>query len=274
MLKFTAKPLNAYTTVHQVSLFSLLKPFIIIVNFSINRRTPLEPKALFRFDASDANLEQLEPPDFSIQNLIRWRLEISKDETYQDYLKNLNHKQTKNFQKTVNKFKNSGASLSVIEKDWSHYVDAVYTLYANVASRHPPGIYDREYFRQIAKKPEYKLICAFLKDQMIGAILILEESDIIHSVCCGLDYHHSKECYAYSSMHYAFIRHAIEAKKFTKADVGFTGDEAKQILNFKPIPSRLDVYTSNRIFRVLLHWFSKYFTATVTAQSKLKINIR
>lgn len=48
-------------------------------------------------------------------------------------------------------------------------------------------------------------------------------------------YEHSKLSYAYSWMHYEFIRYAIESKKFTCADVGFTGDEAKRILNFKPV---------------------------------------
>ena len=278
-MQIHAKPLEAYSSLHEVLLFVPLTKlkwasFSIIINFSLQTPTPLVPTPLLVFHARDSDKPQVASSDFSFNHLTRWRFNISTDQSFDNYLQSLNHKKYKNYKKTEKNFINHGTRISIIEGDWSDHVEAVSRLYANVAARHPPRIYDIDFFRSLAKRSDCKLICAWVNEFMIGMIVILEEGLIIHSVCCGLDYEHSKRSYAYSWMHYEFIRFAIESKKFTSADVGFTGDEAKGILNFKPICSSLNVYANNSILRGLLRSAARLFTATITPQSKLKVRLR
>ncbi len=276
MVKYTAKPFEGYSSLHEVSLFGPLKlfRFLITINFNVTRSPPFNPQSLLTFDAHEGDQASERPPDFSFTNMIRWRLDLTNIQTFEDYVQKLNCKQHKNFRHTLYKFESYKAKISIIESDWSDYADAVYTLYANVASKHPPEIYDRNFFRQIAKMKAYKLIYATYDDKMIGAVVICEEAWVIHSICCGLDYEHTTPCYAYSWMDYAFIRYAIESKKFKYADLGFTADDAKRALNFMPISYRMDVYANHRLIRWLLHLGSRLFTATINSQSKVKFHFK
>jgi peptidoglycan biosynthesis/recognition FemAB-like protein len=279
MMQITANPLDHYTSFHKVSLHVPMSQiqclsFSMIFSFSLHTPSPFYPQPLLRFNARDSDKPPAIPPDFSFEHLIRWRLEISKDQSFEDYLQNLSHLQYKTYKKTERNFTAHGATISIIEGDWSEHADAVYQLYANVASQHPPGIYDIEFFRHIAKKSDYKLISAWVNGLMFGAVVVLEEGSFIHSVCCGLDYHHSKISYAYSWMHYELIRFAIESKRFTIADAGFTGDKGKKLLNFKPVCCCMDVYANRWIMRRLLRSAGRLFKATITSESRIKTSLR
>lgn len=104
----------------------------------------------------------------------------------------------------------------------------------------------------------------------VGVFIIQEEHPTLHSICTGFDYCHSSASFAYSWMHYAFIAYAIEANKYQDVDVGLTADEAKKTIGFKPIQVFMDIYSSSLLTRGFLRAISRYVTATITPNSKVK----
>lgn len=281
MLSFSAEPLEKFSTLHTISLLNVLgikskfsfPRIVIVVNF--NLQTPLQqnPQALLTFHLRDSDESPIsENPDFCINNLTRWRLNISRYDTFMGYLQKMKCRHYKRFIETQKTFVKYGAKISLIEEDWSPYAEAVYNLYIKVAEKHGTQLYDLNFFCSIAKLKHYKLMCAWYGGSLIGALVIIDEEPIFHSMCCGLDYEHSKKSHTYSQMHYEFIRLAIEAKKYTIADIGPTANETKAMLDFQPVTACMDVYAHNRIIKCFLRFISLFTTATINSQAQLKLN--
>ncbi|QLH35448.1 MAG: hypothetical protein HWD61_04235 [Parachlamydiaceae bacterium] len=75
-------------------------------------------------------------------------------------------------------------------------------------------------------------------------------------------------------MHYEFIRYAIEARKYTLADIGPTANEAKSTLGFQPISACMDVWGHHWALKSVLRFFSYFLTATINSNARLKIGLR
>lgn len=281
MLSFKAKPLEKFSSLHFISIPALLgiksksSSFGVSIAVNFNLATPIKPspQELMTFHLRDSNTEPaVKNLDFCITNLSRWRLDISSFKSFASYLQKMNRKHYTRFSDTQETFKKYGAKISVIEKDWSEHVDTLYPLYIKVATKHGTQLYDIDWFRAIAKLSDYKLICAWHEDALIGALVLIDEQPIFHSICCGLDYDHSSKSHAYSQLHYEFIRLAIESNKFTIADIGPTANEAKACLDFKPVSCCMDVWAHNRLIRGVLRLLSTFMSATINSQAKLKLN--
>ena len=196
--------------------------------------------------------------DFCMAQLNQWELDLTPFKTFDDYLSSLNRKQRCNYQRTEKCFHNMGCSFSEIEGDWSDYADRAYELYNQVASKYMQ-IYDRGFFHAIAKLPAYKLICAWQGEKLIGSLVMIEESTVVHSALCGLDYACSKKSFTYSKLHYEFLRLAIRAGRYKIADVGITADQAKKTLGFSPRSAVIDIFVPNSFLSFILrHSFSKF----------------
>lgn len=277
MAKFTAKPLLAYSSVHEISVAEILGKRLFItalIDFNLHTSPLNYPKTSLVFRGRDAEIQRPNEVAFSFTHMARWRVDVSKYDSFEDYVHDLSHSQFKNLKKTEEKFISSQDTLLILDGGWSEYAEEVYKLYSNVALKHPPPIYDLGFFREIAKRKEYKLIGIQCNRQLIGAAVLLEEYPTLHAICCGLDYHHSSGCNAYSYLHYTFLRIAIESKQFATADMGFTADEAKAIMGFKKIDAVLDVSVRNQVFCRLLRFISYFFEATITSDSKLRVRFR
>lgn len=283
MLKWiSAKPLEGKASLHEVSLWDyrrlgfILKHFHFVVGFYCNNHLPLSehPQVLLTLHVRDADqASQVPHSDFCINSLQRWRLESSQFDSFLDYVNQLNHKHYHNFAHAQKIFDHYGATISCIEGDWSECAEDVYKLYTKVATKHGAKLYDCEFFRLIAKRKDYKLIYAQYQGTIIGAIVFVEEPPTMHSMCCGLDYMHSTKSFAYSKMHYEFIRLAIE-KKFTYADVGVTADQSKRILGFQPVPTAIDLCVHHWLLRSLLRFTKCFMAASITPEAKIKIHFR
>lgn len=278
MLVFKAKPLEKYSSLHFISIPALLGlsvfpsfGFSIVVDFNVETPIKQDPKALMTFHLRDANAMS-EKKDFCINNIMRWRLNIHSYETFTGYLQKMNRKHYMRFSETQETFTKYGAKISLIENDWSKYAETFYNLYIKVAKKHGTQLYDLDYFRQIAKLNNYKLICAWYESALIGALIIIDEQPIFHSICCGLDYNHSKKSHAYSLLHYEFIRLAIEANKYTIADIGPTANEAKAFLDFKPVSSCMDVQAHHWFARGILRFLSTFMTVTINSQANVEVH--
>lgn len=280
MITFNAKPLEKYSSLHTISLLTLLgikskfsPRFSFVLSF--NLETPLEPNppAQLTFHVGDSDKSSKNGnPDFCIAHLIRWRLNISQYSTFTSFLQKMKRKHYLRFTDTQKSFDNYGAKISLIEHDWSQFADTVYQLYSKVAKKHGTQLYDLNFFQSIAKNDGYKLLCVLYNDVLIGALVIVDEQPILHSMCCGLDYDHSKNSRAYSQMHYEFIRLAIESKKYTVADIGITANEAKSMLDFQPISVSMDVWAHNRFLRACLRFLSRFMTATINSKARLELS--
>lgn len=273
-------PLENFSSLHETSLFEQLewntnwpcKHFFM--QFSFNLHTPLNihPQAYLTLHTKDADSLPSEPDRcFSVTQLIRWRLDISSYRSIDDYLDASIRWHRCNYAKSKKSFFDYGCTISFIEKDWSEYAEHVYRLYDNVAKRYQHKLYNLSFFQEIAKRPDYKLVCAWFEGKMIAVFILQEELPTLHSIGAGLDYQHSSACYAYSWMHYALFDHAINAQKYQNIDVGFNSDEAKRTIGFKPIPSRIDIYSKGRMTRGVLKMFSSFVSATITREAKLKL---
>lgn len=279
MIEFSAIPLEKYASLHKISILSLLgmktkfSPNVVVA-FNFNLQTPIQksPKALLTFHLRDASSSPIPgSSDFCINNLKRWRLDISHYKTFMGYLQKMNSKHYKRYNETQKTFANYGATISLIEDDWSQYAETAHNLYLNVAEKHGTQLYDLNFFRAIAKLKEYKLMCVWYNSTLIAALVIIDEEPIFHSMVCGLDYEHSKKAHVYSQMHYEFIRLAIEANKYTIADIGLTANEAKAMLDFEPVSACMDVSAHNCIIRGFLRLLSRFTTATINSQAKLEL---
>lgn len=275
-------PLNHYSSLHELSLAGLLgyplkwpnKHFFLELSFNLHTALEIHPQAFLVLDTKDESL----PPSFSsccfsITDFKRWRLNILPYSSFEDYLASLIRWHRCNYTKSEKIFKNYGCKVSLIEGDWTSHVDKVYQLYCNVARRYDDKLYDLHYFQIAAKRKDYKLICAWFEDQMIGMFLLQEESPTLHSICCGFDYNHSTKSFAYSWLHYELIRHAIEQQKYQAVDVGLTADESKKTIGFEAIPARMDVYTKGIVTHRLLSMISRFISARITPDSKLKFGL-
>ena len=204
-------------------------------------------------------------------NLKRWRLDISAYKNFDEYLKGMIRWHRCNYNKAKKNFQAYGCTTTLIEGDWTEYAERAEKLYSNVARQFQHRMFDLSYFKHVASHPNYKLLCAWYKEEMISAFLLEEEHTTMHNLCCGLDYKHSTPSYAYSYMHHVLFEHAIAAQKFTQVDVGFTADDAKKAIGFKPIPARMDFYAKNILLRKTLQTFSHICGATLNAEGKLRL---
>lgn len=279
MISFSAVPLEKFSSLNKIPVLSLIgikssSPCIsVIFNFNLQTNLKDPPSSQFTFHMRNADAPPIETnPDFCISNLTRWSLDISPYTSFMHYLQKMNRKHYKRYNETQTAFTKYGAKLSFIEGDWSQYADDVYKLYINVAQKHGAQLYDLNFFRLAAKDSHYKLMCIWYKLKLIAALIVIDEQPIFHSMCCGLDYEHSKKCLAYSQMHYEFIRIAIDSKKYKIADIGPTANDAKSMLGFEPVSSCLDVWAHNRLIRGFLRLSSRFVTATINSEAKLKLN--
>ncbi len=275
-----AIPLQNFSSLHETSLGEQLGWKIpckhFNMQFSLNLHTPLtiHPKAFVILQTQDEDSPPIEDCCFSISNLKRWRLDISSYRTINDYLRAALRWHRCNYANSKKKFESYGCEISLIETDWPEHVEQVYHLYENVAKRYEHALYDLSFFQAIAKRPDYKLLCTWFEGQMIGVFVLQEELSTLHCVCSGLDYQHSSPSYAYSWMNYALFEQAIAAQKYQTVDVGFNSDEAKKIIGFQPIPSRIDIYAPGKVTRGILKAASRFFSASLTEDAKLKLKWR
>lgn len=278
----TAAPLENYSSLHEVSLNQILGGLIkhpqkhFFVQFDFNLHTPLKmhPDAYLVFHLHDDDVpSKLSEGCFSITQLRRWRVDISRFNTFEDFLNSLSKKHFGGFLKSKKKFESNGATVEYMES-WVDHVDEAYALYRHIAKKHGEQLYDIRYFEELAKKNECHLLCAWLEGKMIGMTVLFDELPTLHSMCGGLDYTCSSKCYTYSWLHFEIIRKAIESKKYTSVDVGLTADEAKASIGFKPALSRMDIYSKGRMTRGILKMAARLFTASITPESKLKFGWR
>ncbi len=266
------KHFEGYSYLHEIT---FLRFFRLKALFSNNLHIPLSPCSEASVAIHTRDVDNAAPKaDFSITGCQRWQVDVSQYDTFDAYLdsmKSLHHKQ---YRKTNRTFTESGATISRIEGDWSAYADTVYHLYEKVATKHGVKMYDKGFFQMISKQSQYKLLCAWYQGAMIGCFVLIEVSPVLHSMLSGMDYEHSKRVYAYSHLHYEFIRWAIEMKKFKIAEVGITADEAKSSLGFKPVPACIDISSTKPVARLFLRLLSRFTTATITSQSELKLSLR
>lgn len=293
----TATPLENYSSLHELSLLPLLgintpwprKHFFLQFNFNLHTPLHINPQAFLVFDTKDVSAAsaQVSPVVqdalagghrltccYRITNLQRWRLNIGAYRSMQDYLHGTIRWHRCNYAKSGKIFSQYGCEISCIEGDWTAHAERVYHLYANVAGRHGDWLYDLNFFKAAAKRPDYHLICAWYGGEMIGVFVLQEELPTLHSICCGFDYVHSSACYAYSWMHYALIEHAIAAQKYQNIDVGLTADESKKSIGFEAVPTSMDIYSTGALTSCLLRLCARFTTATITPAAKLQISFK
>lgn len=275
----TAKPLENHSSLEEFSVtnwmgLGIWPKLSKYVQFDFNIETPLKihPKAFLVFKTVDADRPSLPDKSFSITQIIRWRLEITAYSTFEEFLNSSKRWHRCNYKKSKRIFEDYGATVSLIEDDWTRYAEEAYALYSNVAKHHNDQLYDLSFFRTAAKRGDHSLICAWFEGKMVGMFVLQKECKILHSICCGMDYNHSTKCYVYSWLSYELIRHTIESQKFTTIDVGMSANDSKEAIGFKPIPSRMDIYARGRLGHYFLKGLSRFVTATITSDAKLKIN--
>lgn len=276
-------PLDNYSSLQEVSflkLFGINKSFPFarfFVQYSFNLHTPLEfhPQAHFIMHTLDARLPPMGPNCcFSIHNFTRWNFDISPYRSFDDYLSNTIRWHRCNYAKAKKNFLNYGCEVSFIEGDWTEHTETVNRLYNNVAKRYGHRLYNLKFFQEAAKRPDYKLLCAWFEGEMIGVFVLQEEMPTLHSICCGFDYKHSTASYAYSWMHQVLLDQAISIQKYQSVDVGFSADDAKRTIGFKPLPSRMDIYSIGKLSSGLLKATSRFLTASITPKQNIKLHWR
>jgi predicted N-acyltransferase len=273
-------PLENYSSLHEFSLPELMglqlswpKP-IIRVQYSFNLHTPLivHPQTDILVHASQAEAQPALPNrNYSINGLNRWHLAISSYRSIEECITCMERWHRWNYKKSKQKFDAHGCTIKIIQNDWSEHAQTVNRLYLNVAQHYHHWIYDQHFFNEAAKRSDYSLLTAWRNKEMIGVFVLQEESSILHSTCCGLNYEHSTPSYAYSWMHYAFIDHAISQRKFNMVNVGMSADKAKREIGFTPVPSRLDIYAKGTLSRAFLNFLSRFTTATLNSDEELKL---
>ena len=278
MILFTAIPLHKYSSSHKLSIPSLfgfktsIPPHLSIAfNFNFQMSPQDLPDVQLTINLRESDSRPDEEADFCIHHLTRWRLPITHCETFEDYLQALKSNHLRNYRKTQRAYEKYGATLSFIEGDWSEHAETVYQLYLNVAKRHGSQLYDLIFFRLIATRAEYKLICAWRQNKLISVLIVVDEKPVYHSMLCGFDYEHSKHIYAYSLLHYELIRIAITATQYTIVEAGITANKAKSMMNFSPVISCMDVRAKNIVLKTMLRFFSYFFSTTINEQGKLKL---
>lgn len=280
MFSFKALPLEKFSNLHRLPLLNLIGiksqssfgAIPIVINFNLQTPIKKNSQALMTLHLRDASEKpSVESVDFCINHLTRWRLNLNGYKSFMGYLQKLNRKHYNRYSETTKAFTSHGASLSFIEDDWSEYAEKAYQLYTKVADKHGTRLYDLNFFREIAKNKDYKLMCVWLDKKLIAILVIVDETPVYHSMCCGLDYEDSKKTQAYSYMHFEFIRQAIEANKYTMADIGPTANEAKSMLGFTPINACMDVWAHNILIKGILRTLSRFVTATINSKARLEL---
>lgn len=278
-LTFKAVLLKKYSSFHKISILSVMgikteKPphLKVIFNFNLHTHAPQMTRPHLTMNVCDYDANSPGNKfDFCIGNLTRWRLDITPYKSFSEFLESLSQSRKKKYYQTQNAFQEYGATLSVIEGDWSQYAETVYDLYYNVAKKYGGVLYDLDFFHQIAKDPSYKLMCIWYQGSIVSALVMIDEEPVFHSMICCLDYNHSQKTRAYSLIHYEIIRMAIEAKKYTTVDIGMTGDRLKAIMGYKPVSVRMEVTAQNYFIKGMLRLLSRFFTATINSNGKLEM---
>jgi predicted N-acyltransferase len=273
-----AVPLEKYSSLNELSLGQLIGlPLLdkrFFLQFSFNLHTPLtiDPRAYLTFEMRDASRSpSYEKCCYSIKDFNRWRLDIQGYKTLADFLKDCKSAQRNKFKKSKKVFFQYGCTTEYIEKDWSHYASQVYKLYSNVAERHGNWLYDLTFFEECAKREDYSLLIVWHEGEMIAMGVLQKEHTTLHSICGGFDYVHSSPCYAYSWLNYLFIELAIVSGRYKEIDVGITANIAKKNIGYKPVPSRLDVYSKSLITRGILSAISPFIHTTFDTNGKLEL---
>lgn len=275
-----ATPLENYSSLHELSLGGLmglnwpLKHFYVQLNFNLHTPFQIHNDASLIIQVIDDNRapEALERC-FATKPFNRWRLDITPYGSFEELIYSRIRWSRNNYKKTEKIFNDYGGKVTFIEEDWTHLVPKVYELYRNVAKRHGDKLYDIHFFTKTAKRKDYKLLCAWFEEKLIGMSLLQEELPTLHSTCCGLDYEHSSKSYAYSWMHYQLLRHAMESNKYHNVDIGLTADEFKKMIGFEPVSVRMDIYSKGLITRNLLKFASLFISASITSEGKLKFSL-
>lgn len=277
-LSFKATLLDKYSSFHKISALNLIGmktekfPLKVIFNFNLQTPIPEHTRSHLTFSVCDSDVNSDKKKfDFCIKNLTRWRLDVASYESFPAFLATLSQSRKKKYQQTQKACEEYGATLSVIESDWSQHAETVYNLYFNVAKKYGGVLYDLNFFHQIAKDPKYKLMCVWYKNSIVSALVMIDEEPVFHSMVCALDYEHSQMTRAYSLMHYEIIRLAIEAKKYTTVDIGMTGDRLKAIMGYKPVPVRMEITARNYFIKGILRTASRFFIATMNENAKVEV---
>lgn len=278
-----ATPLEHYSSLHELFLMGLLgtdlkwpdKKFFLQLNLNLHTPLKIHPQAYLTFHTID-DTNPPSSPDccFSITQFKRWRIDLKPYSSFDDYLNSLKRWHHCNYVKSKKMFDSYGCTVTFSDGDWSEHVADVYKLYYNVALRHGEKLYDIRFFQDAAKRDDYKLICAWFEGKLIAMFVLQDEVPTMHSICCGMDYEHSSPSYAYSWLHYAWLEHVIAQKKYETVDVGLTADDAKKMIGFEPILSRMDIYTKSNITRAFLRFASKFITARITPEGHTKLGIK
>lgn len=274
----SSKPLESFSSFHEGALcnFFGLKIYRFSCEISFNNETALTLKSTptLTIHSHPSDCPTMVPRvDLLIDHLTQWELDLTLFKSFSDYLAHLNYKHRYNYSRTEKSFSDYGCQVSLIEGDWSAYAEGAYALYHNIASKYMP-IYDLEFFRAIAKLPNYKLICAWFEKKLIGIIVVAEETFTTHSMLCGLDYMHSKKSFAYSKLHYEFIRQAIDTGRFKVADVGVTADHAKKTLGFAPKPAVVEIYAPGIFLSNILRLANLFLKFSINSQNAVCVSLR
>lgn len=272
MVAVTAVPLEKHSSLHKIALTKFFPGMSAAFNFNILKQSlkqKIQAQLIFQLRDSDIPADPQEN-DFCITNLRRWRLDVSTYHTFDEFLQKMKPKLYKRYEETQKLFQAYGATLSVIEGDWSQYAETVYKLYLNVAKKNGAQLYDLNFFRLMAEQKDYPLMCIWYKGDLVSAIVMVDEAPIIHSAICALDYEHSKNTRAYTQLHYQIIRLGIESKKYSIVDVGITADKPKSLMSYRPVSSCMDVSSRSFLIKRFLRFLSRFASATINAQNKLE----
>lgn len=276
-------PLDNYSSLHEYSLIKLLGLRLnwprlrFVMQYSCNAHTPLvfHSQAHLIFHTQNASLvPSASNCCFSIDHFKRWQFNLPKERSIEEVFKTAAREQRRNYAKSKKQFYGYGCEVVLIEGDWSRFVEPVYKLYSNVAKRYVRRLYDLHFFQLAAKRSDFRLLFASYQEEMIAAFVLQEELSTLHSICCGLDYHHSKASLAYSWMHYALLDYANRSDKYHMVDVGVSGDLAKKAIGFTPVATRMDIYCKAAFFEKMLRLFSRFFKSSITEKQKLKFQWR
>ena len=278
-----ASPLENYSSLHEWSLIELLrwnipwlrKPFFVQFNFNLHTPLKVRPETYITFHTRNDDDLSPDAPNcsFSISNITRWGLDIYQYQSLDDFLNRTIRWHRCNYKKSKKKFLDYGCETTFIEGDWSEYAEQAFQLYLKVAQKFDYWLYDLNFFQEIAKRPDYKLLCAWFKGEMVAVFVLQEELPTLHFLCCGLDYQHSTNSYAYTWMNYALFEYAIPRKKYKHLDAGLSADESKKAIGYQPIPSRMDIYSKGLVHHVL-RGISRFFKASITPNANVKLEWR
>lgn len=274
----SAKPLQGFSSLNEGFIWNSLGlkfgRISSLISFNVETSLPREIASPITIHSHPSNETSVARPDFRIDQLKQWELDLTPFKSFDDYLTDqLNCKQRSNYHRTEKHFTDSGCTFTIIEGDWSAYADKAYSLYHNVASKYMQ-IYDLGFFHATAKLQGYNLICAWQGDKLIGTVVMIEEGSTIHSMGCGLDYQYSKKSYSYSKLHYEFIRYAIDKGRFKVADAGVTADQAKESLGMCSKPAVIEIFVQNPLLRGVLRLAQTLLKVSLNSNNVVSIRPR